>query len=92
MAIFKRGKIWHTHFFVDGQRYRQSLDTSDWREAQAAEKKLIAQAEQGKLAPASQHSAELNVTEAIERYLEDRATRVQVRSQRSDGSSFLSRA
>ena len=31
MALKKRGKTWHTHFFVDGQRFRQSLGTSDWR-------------------------------------------------------------
>ena len=54
MALIKRGKTWHTHFFVDGQRFRQSLDTSDWREAQACEKELITRASQGKLAPASQ--------------------------------------
>ena len=35
MALIKRGKTWHTHFFVDGQRFRQSLETTDWREAQA---------------------------------------------------------
>ena len=35
--------------FVDGQRFRQSLETSDWREAQANEKKLIAEASEGKL-------------------------------------------
>ena len=35
MSLVKRGKTWHTHFFVAGQRFRQSLDTSDWREAQA---------------------------------------------------------
>jgi hypothetical protein len=34
MSLKKRGKTWHTHFFVDGQRFRQSLETSDWREAQ----------------------------------------------------------
>jgi integrase len=49
MALVKRGKTWHTHFFVDGQRFRQSLETSDWREAQANEKKLIAEASEGKL-------------------------------------------
>ena len=27
MAVVKRGKTWHTHFFVEGQRYRQSLET-----------------------------------------------------------------
>src|ERR1039457_1502679 len=54
MALKKRGKTWHAHFFVDGQRFRQSLDTSDYREAQKREKELITQASQGKLAPVSQ--------------------------------------
>ena len=51
MALYKRGKTWHTAFSVNGQRFRQSLDTSDWREAQAKEKELISQASQGKLPP-----------------------------------------
>jgi hypothetical protein len=38
MALKKRSNTWHTHFFVDGQRFRQSLDTSDWREAQRKER------------------------------------------------------
>jgi integrase len=49
MSLTKRGKTWHTHFYVGGQRFRQSLDTSDWREAQAKEKQLIAEASEGKL-------------------------------------------
>jgi integrase len=49
MSLTKRAKTWHTHFFVNGQRFRQSLDTSDWREAQAKEKELIAEASEGKL-------------------------------------------
>jgi len=84
MALIKRGKTWHTHFFVDGQRFRQSLQTSDWREAQAKEKELIAQASHGKLAPASQQFSKLNITSAIARYLEDRASHVQPRSRRSE--------
>jgi integrase len=84
MALVKRGKTWHTHFFVDGQRFRQSLETSDWREAQSKEKELIARASQGKLAPASQQFSKLNITEAIERYLADRAAHVQPRSKRSE--------
>jgi hypothetical protein len=44
MAIYKRGKTWWADFSVNGQRYRQSLDTSDWREAQAKQKESIAQA------------------------------------------------
>ncbi len=60
MALVKRGKTWHTHFFVDGQRFRQSLETSDWREAQKKEKELIARASQGKLAPLSQQFSKLH--------------------------------
>ncbi len=84
MALIKRGKTWHTHFFVDGQRFRQSLDTTDWREAQAREKELIARASRGKLAPASQQFSKLGLSEALERYLEDRAAHVQPRSKRSE--------
>ena len=49
MSLKKRGKTWHCHFVVNGQRFRQSLDTTDWREAQAKEKELIAAASEGKL-------------------------------------------
>lgn len=49
MALKKRGKIWHCHFVVNGQRFRQSLNTTDWREAQAKEKELVTQASAGKL-------------------------------------------
>lgn len=59
MALVKRGKTWHTHFFVDGQRYRKSLGTFDWREAQKKEKQLVAQASQGKVATLSQQFSKL---------------------------------
>ena len=49
MSLVKRGKTWHCHFVVNGQRFRQSLGTKDWREAQAKEKQLIAEASEGKL-------------------------------------------
>jgi integrase len=49
MALTKRGKTWHTQFVLNGQRFRQSLGTTDWREAQNKEKELIAQASEGKL-------------------------------------------
>jgi hypothetical protein len=38
MSLYKRGKTWHTDFAVNGERFRQSLDTTDWREAQSKEK------------------------------------------------------
>jgi hypothetical protein len=49
VTLKKRGKTWHCHFVVSGQRFRQSLGTTDWREAQAKEKELIGQALEGKL-------------------------------------------
>jgi len=39
----------HCHFVVNGQRFRQSLGTKDWRESQSQEKQLIAEASEGKL-------------------------------------------
>ncbi len=80
----KRGKTWHTHFFVDGQRFRQSLDTSDWREAQAREKELITQASQGKLAPVSQQFGRLAFGEAAERFLEGRRLDLSDASQKKE--------
>ena len=53
MALQKRGKTWHCHFVVNGQRFRQSLGTTDWREAQAKEKELVTQASEGKLSHTS---------------------------------------
>ena len=57
MALFKRGKCWWTDFTENGVRYRKSLETTDWREAQSREKEKIVQASAGNLAPASQQFA-----------------------------------
>ena len=63
MALYKRKSTWWTDFSVNGQRFRASLDTNDWRDAQAREKDFITQAGQGKLAPASQQFARLSFSE-----------------------------
>ena len=80
MAIHKRKKTYHAHFFVDGQRFRKSLDTTDWREAQAREKELIAAAKAGKLAPLSQQFSKLTLKEAGEKNLAERSARLALRS------------
>ena len=82
MALKKRGKTWHTHFFVDGQRFRQSLETSDWREAQAKEKVLIAAASQGKLSASSEDFARLIFEDAVEKYLAGRLPELAEQSQK----------
>jgi len=72
MALIKRGKVWHTHFFMDGQRYRKSLDTSDWRVAQKKEKELISQATQGNLSVSHEAFAKLAFTRAADSYFNRR--------------------
>jgi len=72
MALTKRGKTWHTHFVVNGQRFRQSLGTSDWREAQAQEKQLIAAASEGKLTHNSTTLARLPFAQAADEYVSAR--------------------
>src|SRR6266851_7131221 len=67
VALYKRGKTWWTDFSVNGQRYRQSLDTSDWREAQKQERKLIVQAESGKISQPGRALARLALSVAMER-------------------------
>jgi integrase len=69
MALVKRGRTWHTHFFVDGQRFRQSLETSDWREAQSKEKKLIVEASEGKLERSSTTIARQAFGQAADDYM-----------------------
>ena len=84
MSLVKRGRTWHTHFFIDGQRFRQSLETSDWREAQAKEKDLIADARAGKIAARKQELARLPFREAAKRYLEDRTPQLAPLSVRTE--------
>jgi integrase len=76
MAIYKRGETWWTDFSVNGQRYRLSLDTTDWRRAQSAEKEKIAQAHAGRLTPESQIFSRVPFPDAVERWLEEKRPRV----------------
>jgi hypothetical protein len=84
MALVKRGKTWHTHFFVDGQRFRQSLGTSDWRAAQAREKDLIAKATQGSLTASHQGFAKLSFTQAADSYFSGRKLELSESSQKKE--------
>ena len=84
MALIKRGKTWHTHFFVDGVRYRQSLGTHDWREAQAKEKELIAQAAQGHVSASHEGFAKLSFAAAAESYFNGRKLELGESSQKKE--------
>ena len=50
MSMYKRKGIYHCDFTVNGERYRQTLETTDWREAKKREDELKARAREGKLA------------------------------------------
>jgi integrase len=84
MALVKRSRIWHTHFFVDGQRFRQSLDTSDWREAQAREEQLITEATRGNLSASYKSFAKLAFTHAAESYFNGRKLELSESSQKKE--------
>jgi integrase len=76
MALYKRNDTWWTDFSVNGQRFRLSLDTSDWREAQRQEKEKITDAQRGKIAPASQQFSRLSFSQAAERFLSQRVVEI----------------
>jgi integrase len=80
MALTKRGKTWHTHFMVEGLRFRLSLETTDWREAQAKEKALISAAQAGKLAATKNAVARLSFSDAAAQFLADRLSHLAPRS------------
>jgi len=81
MALKKRGKTWHCHFVVNGQRFRQSLCTTDWREAQAKEKELIAEAQAGKLHQTSTSLARQSFVDAADDYVTARKLELAAASQ-----------
>jgi integrase len=84
VALVKRGKTWHTDFVIDGQRFRQSLHTSDWRKAQSEEKKLIEQAVRGQLRATSAAFARLLFEDAAEQYLDARKPELSESSQKKE--------
>ena len=85
MAPYKRGKTWHTDFFADGERFRRSLETSDWREAQRRERKLIGEARAGKLAAKNDDFGRLPFSAAAKRFLTDRKPHLAPRSIQTKG-------
>ena len=72
MALYKRHGIYHCDFVVNGQRFRQTLETRDWREATQRENDLKARALEGKLASKTEALARVLLPEAFDRYLKER--------------------
>jgi len=89
MSLVKRGKTWHTHFVVNGLRFRQSLGTRDWREAQAKEKQLIAEASEGKLTQNSTTLARQPFALAADDYVSARKLELAPASQAKEKQLFV---
>ena len=84
MSLYKRKATWWTDFSVNGQRYRESLDTTDWREAQAKVKELISQATQGKLAAGSRQFGRMAFSQAADVYATERLSHLAPRSAQTE--------
>ncbi len=74
MSLRLRGGIYHADFVINGQRVRQTLETSDWREARQRERDKIRDAKEGKLAcGATAEFSRLLFGHAVDRYLAELA-------------------
>ena len=81
MALWKRDKTWWADVTVHGVRYRESLKTTDRREARSLEKELVAKIQEGKVGSAAGKGyARLPFDEAADRYLRQRENRVAERT------------
>ena len=76
MALRKRNGIYHCDFVLNGQRFRQTLETTDWREATQKENDLKARARDGKLGSGiTAEFSRLMFNNAVDRYLAEVALR-----------------
>lgn len=84
--IYKRNKTFHTDVTVNGVRYRQSLETTDWKEAQRRQKELIRSILEGKAAGPATHGsfASLRLADALAEFIKGRVGRVAPRTTQID--------
>ena len=81
MALWKRDKTWWADVTVNGQRYRESLTTTDRREARNREKELVAKIQAGQIgSPSGKAYARLPFGEAADIFLAERKNRVAERT------------
>jgi len=79
-----RAGTYHTDFMVNGQRVRQTLETSDWREATQRERELVKEATEGILPAKGQDFARKPFREAADKYIEEITPRLRPLSVRSE--------
>jgi hypothetical protein len=81
MGLWKRGKHYWLDTVVHGERHREPLGTTDWREARDLEKKRIAELQQRPPDPTkrARKFSTLTVTAAIDLYADERRSQVSPR-------------
>jgi integrase len=81
MSLWKRGKHYWLDVVVHGDRYREPLGTTDWREAREREKTRIAELQRRPPDPTKRARAfgALMVADAIDAYAEERRAQVSPR-------------
>jgi integrase len=81
MSLWKRGRQYWMDVTVNGQRWREPLGTSDWREARALETRRVAELARRPPDPARRRQtfSALDVKSAIDAYAEERRCQVSPR-------------
>jgi integrase len=80
-GLYKRGNIWYADFTVNGERYQQSLGTSNWNKALEKKREKEKDAQDGKLRPkAGKFGPRLGFGEAANRYSAERLAHLAPRS------------
>jgi integrase len=81
MAIWKRGTQYWIDVVVNGERYREPLGTTDWRQAKDLEKKRIAELQKRPPDPTKRARtfSALPIAAAIDQYAGDRRAQVSAR-------------
>jgi len=81
MALWKRGKQYWMDVIIRGHRYREPLDTTDWREARRIERERVQEIESRGPVPTgnSKAYAALDVASAIDAYAQERRAQVSAR-------------
>lgn len=79
IGLYKRNKIYWMDATVNGQRYREPLGTSDWKEARARRNDRIAELKNGAPMKLNKAFASMTIAEAIDAYVEERRASVSPR-------------
>src|SRR5262245_50960646 len=83
--LYKRQDTWHMDVTINGLRYRESLKTSDKREAATLENRRIAEIQQGQGASKSgRQFARMPFNEAAQEYIDTRKPHVSPRTHQLD--------